>query len=328
MITRRHVLALTGGVLALPRWRSEALAASPVIRLASVKYGTVNWLVDTLRKEGLDKKYGFDLRTLEVANNQAGPISLLSGQADVIVSDWTWAMRQRAKGDDIKFAPYSSALGSLLVPKDSPIKSLTDLAGKKIGVAGSSIDKSWVLLRAYSKKMLGKDIATIAEPTYGAAPLITEEFKNGRLDACLNYWTYAARLEGTGARQLISMAEVIKNLEISPTPPLVGFIWSAKTTAEKAIPIDNLLAAVHDANAVLAKSDEAWERIRPLVRPANDTEFAQVKAYFRSGITTGWGQAETASAEKMAKLLTELGDSELVGNGTRFDPKLFHNQAG
>ena len=323
MMNRRHVLTLAGGLLTLPRWPAPAFAATQTVRLASVKYGTVSWLVDTLRKEGLDKKHGIDLRIVEVANNQAGPVSLLTGLADVVVGDWTWAMRQRSKGEDIKFAPYSSALGSVMLPKDSPIKTLGDLAGKKIGVAGSAVDKSWVLLRAYSKKIIGKDIAMIAEPVYGAAPLITEEFKSGRLDACLNFWTYAARLEGIGARQLLSMAEVIKNLEISPTPPLVGFIWSAKTAKEKGIPIDNLLAAVNDANAVLAKSDEAWERIRPLVKPANDVEFAQVKAYFRSGITAGWGQAETASAEKMAKLLIELGDSELVGHGTRFDPKLF-----
>ena len=94
-------------------------------------------------------------------------------QADVIVSDWTWALRQRARGDDLKFFPYSSALGSLMVPKGSTIKSLSDLTGKKIGVAGTGIDKSWILLRAYSRKTLGKDVADFAEPVFGAAPLIS-----------------------------------------------------------------------------------------------------------------------------------------------------------
>ena len=328
MMSRRQVLALTGGALTSAHWPSQGLAATRTVRLASVKYGTVNWMVETLRKEGLDKKYDIELHTVEVANNQAGPVSLLSGQADVIVSDWTWAMRQRSKGDDIRFAPYSSALGGLMVPANSPITTLADLEGKRIGVAGTAVDKSWVLLRAYSKKMIGKDIAKITEPVYGAAPLITEEFRNGRLDACLNFWIYAARLAGSGSRQLLSMADVIKTLEISPPPPLVGFIWSAKTTKDKGVPVDKLLAAANDANTVLANSDEAWERIRPLVRPANEGEFALVKSYFRSGITAGWGQAETASAEKMAKLLIELGDTELVGHGTRFDPKLFDTQAG
>lgn len=256
------------------------------------------------------------------------PIALLAGEVDVTVSDWTWALRQRAKGMDFKFASYSSALGSLIVPKDSTITSIAGLAGKKLGIAGSSTDKSWVLMRAYSRKLLGKDLGDICETIFGAAPLVTEEFKAGRLDACLDYWTYAARLEGSGARQILTMADVVKELGISPTPPLVGFIWSEKAAKDKAFPIAGFLAAAGEANAVLAASDAAWERLRPLVKPATDQEFASIKAAFRAGIAGSWNAAETASAEKLTNLLIELGDTELVGDGTRFDPNLFHIEAG
>ena len=324
---RRQLLASATAFTATGLLPNLAFAATPV-RLSSVKSGSVSWLIETIRAEGFDKKHDLDLKVVEVANNAAAPVALLAGEADVIVSDWTWAMRQRSKGEDIKFSSYSSALGSVMVPKDSPVKSLADLEGKKIGVAGTGIDKSWILLRAYSTKVLGKDIAKFCEPVFGAAPLITEEFKSGRLDACLNFWTYAARLSGSGARQLLSMADVIKALEISPAPPLVGFIWSAKSVAANGVPVDKLLAAVTDANAVLAKSDSAWERLKPLIKPANDSEFDAIKAYFRSGITAPWGKPETAAAEKLTKLLIELGDTELVGDGTRFDPNLFYTQAG
>ena len=327
---RRQTLLLgasAAAIAVLPAWTASAVAA-PAVRLTSVKFGSVSWLIETIRAEGLDKKHGFDLQVVEVATNHAAPIALLSGEADVVVSDWTWALRQRAKGQDFKFSAYSSALGSVMVPKDSPIKTLADLEGKKIGVAGTGIDKSWVLLRAYTRKVLGKDIAKMTEPVFGAAPLITEEFKSGRLDACLNFWTYAARLAAGGARQIVSMADVIKAMDITPTPPLVGFIWSEKAVRDRSVPIDKLLAAITDANAVLAKSDAAWDHLRPLVKPATEEEFASIKAYFRSGITGPWGDAEMAAAEKLTNLLIELGDAELVGDGTRFDPNLFLTKAG
>lgn len=329
IVDRRQTIAGVSGLAAASFWPGGVRAqSSRTVRLTSVRFGSVSWLIETIRNEGIDKKHGLDLKVVEVANNSAAPIVLLSGDADIVVSDWTWAMRQRAKGQDYKFASYSSALGSLMVPKDSPIKTLADLEGKKIGVAGSGIDKSWILLRAYSRKLLGKDIAKISETIFGAAPLITEEFRSGRLDACLNFWTYAARLVGEGAREIISMNGIIKALEISPPPPLVGFIWSEKAVQKNSVPVDLFLAAVNDANSMLATSEEAWERLRPLVKPANNDEFAAIKAYFRSGITQPWGAAETASAEKLTNLLIELGDEELVGDGTRFDPKLFHIKAG
>ncbi|PPC88143.1 MAG: ABC transporter substrate-binding protein, partial [Hyphomicrobium sp.] len=187
---------------------------------------------------------------------------------------------------------------------------------------------SWILLRAYSRKILGEDISKIAEPVFGAAPLVTEEFRSGRLDACLNFWTYAARLAGGGARQVLSMSEVITALDVSPAPALVGFIWSEKAVLDKQVPVDKLLAAADDANVVLATSDEAWERLRPLIKPASDAELVAIKSYFRAGITKGWSEQDTASADKLTKLLIELGDTELVGDGTRFDPKLFFTARG
>jgi NitT/TauT family transport system substrate-binding protein len=322
-LTRRGVLS-TGAAFSVSLLLPRPLSAAEPLRVTSVKFGSLSWVIDTIRTEGIDKKNGLDLKVIDVATNPAAPVALLSGAADVIVSDWTWALRQRSRGDDLKFFPYSSALGSVMVAKGSPIKSLADLKGKKIGVAGTGIDKSWILLRAYSRQTLGRDIAELAEPVFGAAPLVSEEFKNGRLDAVLNFWTYAARLKAGGATQLLTMADVIKGLGVSPTPALVGFIWSEKAARDKNLPVAKLLTAVDEADSVLAKSDAVWERLRPLIKPANDAELVAIRDYYRSGITRTWGAADTAAAEKLTKLLIELGDTELVGDGTHFDQNLFH----
>lgn len=323
LLNRRCILTAGSALAASAMMPRFAFAAAPV-RVTSVKFGSLSWVIDTIRTEGIDKKHDLDLKVVDVANNPAAPVALLSGAADVIVSDWTWALRQRARGDDLKFFPYSSALGSVMVAKDSPIKSLADLEGKKIGVAGTGIDKSWILLRAYSRKKLGKDIAEFAEPVFGAAPLVSEEFKNKRLDAVLNFWTYAARLKAGGAEELLAMSDVIKGLDVSPTPALVGFIWSQKEVRAKGIPVDALLAAVGDADVVLASSDAAWERLRPLIKPSSDAELVAIRDYYRSGITRSWGAEDTAAAKKLTNLLIEIGDTELVGDGTHFDQDLFH----
>jgi NitT/TauT family transport system substrate-binding protein len=325
MIDRRRVL-LAGGAAALasvglPMHRA---AAAGELRIASLKFGSLSWLLETMRAEGLAEKAGVNVIVVEVATNQAGPVALLSGEADVIVSDWPWALRQRAMGEHVKFAPYSSALGAVMVAQNSPIQTLADLKGKKLGVAGGAIDKSWLLLRAYSKKELGTDIAELALPSYGAAPLLTEETRSGRLDAVLNFWTYAARLEGDNYRTVIGMDDVLKALGISPVPSLVGFIWREETEAKKSAEIAAFLSAVTQANAVLATSDAAWDRIRHLVKPENDAEFAAIKAYYRAGIPAPWTGAETKSAEKLTQVLVGVGGSQLLGSDTQFDPKLFH----
>lgn len=323
---RRAVLmgAAAFGAVAAGPFAPVARAASP-LRLASVKFGSLSWLIETIKAEGLDKKHGLDLEVVEISNNQASPITLYGGSADVIVSDWPWALRQRAMGEALKFAPFSGSLGAVMVPAGSPIATLADLKGKRLGVAGSAIDKSWLLLRAYTKKTLGTDLADLAVPQYGAAPLLAEQLKDGKLDAVLNFWTFCARLEAAGFKRLISMSDVMKALDIAPAPALVGFIWQEKFGDAQPAAIEALLAAAAEGNAILAKPGPAWDRLRPKLNAANDAEFAALVAGYQSGIPGPWTEAEMKSAEKIMQQLIAGGDSDLAGSGARFDAKLFHD---
>lgn len=327
MIDRRRLLASGAFALAAALVPMPLRAAGAPLRLGSVKYGSLSWVIETIRAHDLAKKAGLEIEVIEVASNQAGPVALLANGADVIVSDWTWAMRQRALGEKLKFAPYSSALGSVVVPEKSDITGIDGLEGKALGVAGSAIDKSWLLLRAYAKKTLGRDMASFAHPSFGAAPLLAEELRSGRIDANLNFWTHAARLTGSGFREILSVNDIMKNLGIDPVPSLVGFIWKEEYEAVHTSEVATLLNIVAEANNVLATDDAAWEPLRPIVKPASDSEFRSIIAAYRAGIPKPWGPAEVESAKKLMAVLVEAGDAELMGHGTEFDAKLFHDAA-
>ncbi len=326
MIERRSLLIGGTALLASTPFGGvrPAKAATAALRVAVLKFGSVNWLMKTVVAEGLDKKHNLSLDIVEVASNSAGPVALLGNEVDVMVSDWPWAMRQRSLGEPVKFSPYSSSLGAIMVGKDGGIKSLADLKGKRLGVAGTSIDKSWILLRAYARKTLGEDMSNLVTPVFGAAPLIAEEMRNGRLDAVLNFWTFSARLAGYGFVELLSVADIIRGLEVDPAPPLVGFVWREKNEAERPQLFSSFQTCVQEANGVLASSDDAWARLKPHMRVDTDTEFEALKRYYRDGIPNGWSAVETASAQKLLQLLKDLGQKDLIGRRVEFDPQLFN----
>lgn len=309
-------------VTALPG--SAAAETAPKIRIAVLKFGTVNWLMDVITANGLDARHGFELSLVELAGRDGAAIALQSGDVDVVTNDWFWALRARAEGEKLVFSPYSSALGALVVAADSPIRTAADLKGRKIGIAGGATDKSWLLLRAYGEKEGAGDLASTAEPVFGAPPLLSEQLRLGGIDADLTYWHFAARLEGGGARQFIGVTEIMTALGIDPPPPLVGFVWSTETIAGREAAMEGFLAAVVDANALLASSDAEWDRIRPLMQIDSDAEFAALKARYRQGIVSGWTKADTAGAEALYRTVETIGGQELLGEKTRFDPAVFH----
>jgi NitT/TauT family transport system substrate-binding protein len=323
MLTRRAALLAGVAVAGHPRRAS----ANGRLRVGTLKFGSVNWVLDTIAAEGLGLGEGAGIDRVELASNQALTVGLQSGDIDLIVSDWLWAMRQRAEGEPLLFAPYSSALGAVMAPAGG-ISTLSQLKGRRIGVAGSPLDKSWLLLRAHAREAVGGDLASVAEPVYGAPPLLSEQIRLGRIDAVLTYWNFAARLDAVGLRRVVDMADVVASLGVAPSPPLVGFVWRASLGEGKGAALAAFFRAVAQANEVLGRSDAAWERLRPAMRAETEAEFTRLRDYFRAGIPVPWGEVHTSSAERLFAILRDLGGAALVGERTRFDAGLFGQAAG
>ena len=105
------------------------------------------------------------------------------------------------------------------------------MKGKAIGVAGGPIDKSWILLRAYGIQHSAGDLASTAKPVFGAPPLLNEQAAAGRLDALLNSWPFAARLEAKGWRRLIAVSDIMRSFGIDPGLSAGGFVFPASLSA-------------------------------------------------------------------------------------------------
>ena len=201
---------------------ASAAADSQTVRVGALKFGTVNWELDTIMHNGLDTANGVALEVVELAGKNASAVALQGGAVDVIVSDWIWVSRQRTAGADYTFVPYSLTVGALMVRPDAGIESLADLDGRKLGIAGGPVDKSWLLLRAYGQQQLGRDLADMVEPVFGAPPLLNELVMDGELPAVLNFWHYNARLGAAGMTELVSVTDMLPALGVEAQPPLLG----------------------------------------------------------------------------------------------------------
>jgi polar amino acid transport system substrate-binding protein len=68
--------------------------------------------------------------------------ALQSSQVDIIISTLTWT---QARNDVIDFStPYYSATGRLLVPNNTPVNTVKDLAGKTVVTTRGSIYSTWM----------------------------------------------------------------------------------------------------------------------------------------------------------------------------------------
>ena len=304
---------------------TQALAASK-IRLAIQKTGTVAWDIDVIRHNGLDRKNDVELEVVELASTEGGKIAVRSGAADLMVSDWLWVSRERALGAPMQFVPYSAAVGALVVPDTSPIRTLGDLKGRKLSIAGGSLDKSWLLVQAAAKRE-GVDLRRDAHLAYGAPPLLFEKLLQGEHDASLTYWNFAARLETKGYRRLLSVEDAAKAMGASGGVSMLGYVFDEQWAAKNADGLSRFLKAAGEAKTILAGSDSEWDRIRPLTQASDDAAFAAYRARYREGIPTRSTTEEETDARRLYKVLAELGGAELVGPASELDPGTYYKPA-
>jgi NitT/TauT family transport system substrate-binding protein len=322
VIRAGHVAAgFAALAVALASWTAPAQDLG-TIKVGVLEFGTVNWELDVIKHHGLDRQRHFTLEVQGFGSGEATNVALQGEAVDAIVDDYLWVSRQRSDGQLLTFVPFSSTVGALMVPPDSDIASLADLTGKKLGVAGGPLDKSWLLLQALAAKRHGMDLAAEVEPVYGAPPLLNEKVQDGELDAVLNYWHYAARLDAKGFRQLVGIEEALGELGAATVPPQLGFVFYQFFVDEH----PELVAAFADASRTakeLLQNDAEWERIRPLTRAEDDATFEAIKRRYREGIIDHWGAAEQADAAKVYAMLAGLGGEKLVGAATELAPGTF-----
>ena len=283
------------------------------VRVGVLEFGTVNWELDVLKEHKLDVANNFELEVVPVASADAATVALLGGSVDIVVTDWIWVAQQRAAGQDHVLFPYSTAVGSLLAIPKANINTLADLKGKKLGVAGGAKDKSWLLLRAHAQQTDKIDLAKEADIQYGAPPLLNEVMQKGELDAVLNFWNFAARLQEEGLKTVITVPQVLEGLGIQKDLPMIGWVFSEKWAKDHEAAAKGFLTASYVAKKILQDSDEEWTRIRPRMKADKDSVFMALRDAFRAGIPACFGEKQQAAASQTFTLLAELGGKDLVG---------------
>src|SRR3979490_2850274 len=297
--------------------------AAETVRLAVQKTGTFAWELAVIRAHGLDRQANPAIQVNELASPEASKIALRGGGADIIVSDWLWVSRERGLGAKLTFYPYSSALGAVMVPNTSSIRTLTGLKGRKPAAAGGPIDKNWLLLRA-SMKQDGIDLKSESTIVYGAPPLLAAKMLSGEMDAIVNYWNFCAALEAKGLRRLIGIEDLLPKLGAKGRTAMIGYVFDEGWGSANRNTVASFIAVTRAAKEILATSDAEWEKIAPLTGAPDAATLRAYRDRYREGIPRRRIAAEEADARVLYRVLPAIGGREIVGPAPELDPGTFY----
>jgi sulfonate transport system substrate-binding protein len=245
-IARRALgLGALAGLMLASSSPSIATAQEKVVRMGNQKVGAFALLKARGILEERLKPLGYTVTWKEFPGGPQLLEGVKAGAVDFAHSGEAPPIFAQAAGAPLLYIGHEPAAPkgeAIIVPKDSPIKTVADLKGKKIGLnKGSNVH--YLLVRALEKAGLKyTDVEVVfLPPTEGRAA-----FEKGAIDAWVIWEPYRAAAEmSLGARTLADGTDLVSNHE---------FYFTTKTFAE-AHPqmIDVVLGAARDVYAEAAK---------------------------------------------------------------------------
>src|ERR1700733_3845703 len=243
------VVAVSGVVCAAPFPPSGGLAADKVVTVGFQKYGNLILLKGRGGLESRLAPLGFKGEWREFPS---GPPLLEALNASAIDFGQTGEappIFAQAAGVPLVYVgcePPAPKGEAILVPKDSPLKTLTDLKGKKVALnKGSNVH--FLLVRALEQA--GLKHAEI-EPVYLAPADARAAFERGAVDAWVIWDPFLAAAEAaTGARTLANAVGLAPNRQ---------FYFATQNFADASpAAVDAILAGIVDIDHWMAGKDSA-----------------------------------------------------------------------
>lgn len=183
-MTRRHLLLLAAGAAGLAAVAPGAQAADHLRVGKSPSFAFAYVPLDIAKSQGMLAKAGLEVETIAFEGASKMDLGMTSGSVDITLGGPT-EMAAIAKGMPAKaVAVIAEPVRELavIVPYDSPIKSIKELRGKSIGIASVGSITQWAALElAYSQGWKPEDVNLVS--TGSSAGALVAAMRTHQVDA-------------------------------------------------------------------------------------------------------------------------------------------------
>jgi NitT/TauT family transport system substrate-binding protein len=278
--------------------------------------------------QGIDKKYGIAAEYKAYPTLDGLFTAIRGKDVDVGFGGWTAIAQFRGKGFPVTmiFPVGRGVTVDVIVPEASPIKSIADLKGKKVGSFAGAAGTATVLFRVIASKFHGFDPGKTSDLQFAGPGLLPALLDKGEIDAAVMFDPLAAKLEGSGKyRSIGNLADAYK----AGTGD--DFLWIGYSTN------DDFMKAEPEA---LTNFTRAWLEALEYVKAHPEVFEAYGKKYglepaaikllrerVLADYTTTWNEATIESLRRFGTMANEVMGSGYLDSvpaaafSTRFDPR-------
>jgi len=143
------------------------------------------------------------------------------------------------------------------------------------------------------------------------------------VDAVLNYWNFAVKLEAQGYRKILDGSGILKGLGIADTVPVIGFVFKQGWAEKNKAALTNFLAASKAARNAICYDDATWQKVLPLTQSDDAKTQAQLRKGYCDGSVENWNENSQQAEQEIYTLLQKVSNKKLTGDAKTIQPGTF-----
>lgn len=235
-------------------------------------------------------------------------------KVDIGFGGFTTMATARAEGKDlIVIHGVFSPVNMVFVRKDSKIKSLAELKGKKLGVFGNTSSTTFGFLALLARKWHGidlfneKEVSIVPQP----APLLVELLGRGDVDAALLGTTESIKMFAEDRfRVLLDLSEEYRARTNGRAPAHVTIATNEQFAKEHPDIVRDYLKAYEAGAAYIREHHEVWAEYLKTIDVTDPKEIALFEEKMGPNIVSVWDKEQIAVQKDYLTLVHDvLGDT-------------------
>src|SRR5215510_2774770 len=235
-------------------------------------------------------------------------------KVDIGFGGFTTMATARSEGKDI-IVIYGvfSPVNMVFVRKDSPIKTLSDLRGKKLGIFGGPSSTTFAFLAVIARNWYGIDLFHDAQLVTAPAPALAELLGKGDIDAALlgtveSIQTFAE----DRYRVLADLSAEYKAHQGGRAPAHVTVATNEEFAKTHGDIVRDYLKAYKNALQYVRVHPEVWDEYAASIKIDDPAERALLRQKMEPNLVESWDSEQIALQNDYLKLVHNIiGDSVL-----------------
>ena len=275
--------------------------------------GAQDFVIFVMEEQGLLTKHGLAPEKVRVLNPPSVHLMIAEGRVNIGFGGFTTMATARAQGRDvIVFNGVFSPANMVFVPQDSPLQSISDLRGRKLGNFGGPGSTTTAFLAVIAAQWYGMDLFREVKLVTAPGPALSHLLDRGEIDAALLGTMESIKFFAQGKYRVLADLSAEYKQRQGRAPAHVTMSTSEQFASEHPDILQDFVRASQEA-VEFAKADAGvWARYGETLGMTSDQEFATLREKMVPNLIDRWDQQQIAVQQEYLQFVQSvLGERQM-----------------